>query len=277
MSLHQQVAALMRRVAADIVAPRFCTLAAHEIADKGAGEIVTCADHEAEAALRDGLDRLGADARIVGEEACAADPSLLQDIGAGRVWLIDPLDGTANFAAGRQPFGMMIALVEDGLPLAGWMLDPVSGRMCEAVRGAGATMDGVPVRVRLCDRPRPVAALGTQFMDAARRIAVHAAAEKAFDLESIPRCAAESYPRLVLGRNDIALFQRILPWDHAAGVLFLTEAGGCATHWDGSPYRVGSTSTGVLLAASQGRHTLAAGLLHALLLDHPIASEALAS
>lgn len=251
MSLHRQVAALMHSVAADIIVPRFRTLAAHEIADKGAGEIVTSADHDSEAALRDGLARLDADARIIGEEACEADPSLLEGIGSGRVWLIDPLDGTANFAAGHEPFGMMIALVEDGIPIASWMLAPISGRMCAAVRGQGATLDGAPVRVRSEDRPSPVASLGTQFMDAERRTAVHAAVETAFSLEPIPRCAAESYPRLVLGRNDVALFQRILPWDHAPGVLFLIEAGGVVTHWDGAPYRVGSSSAGILLANSR--------------------------
>jgi fructose-1,6-bisphosphatase/inositol monophosphatase family enzyme len=65
-------------------------------------------------------------------------------------------------------------------------------------------------------------------------------------------CAAESYPRVVLGTNDIAMFQRILPWDHAAGALFVTEAGGCVTHWDCTPYRVGGPGKGILVAA--GRH-----------------------
>lgn len=265
----------MRGVAADVVAPRFRTLAAHEIADKGAGEIVTCADHEAEAALRDGLARLGVDARIVGEEACSDDPALLDDVGDGLVWLIDPLDGTANFAAGRQPFGMMIALVDDGVPVAGWIYDPVSGRMCAAQRGMGATVDGMPVRACPTGAARPVATLGTQFMAATHRAMVHDAAALDFTLESIPRCAAESYARLVLGRTDAALFQRILPWDHAAGVLFLTEAGGCATHWDGTPYRVGSPSPGVLLAASAQTHGLMQEHLSSLLIDGLAASEIL--
>lgn len=275
MSLHQQVATLMRGVAADVVTPRFRTLAAHEIADKGAGEIVTCADHEAEAALREGLASLNMGARIVGEEASSADPALLDGIDEGLVWLIDPLDGTANFAAGRQPFGMMIALVDDGVPLAGWILDPVSGRMCAAEQGKGATVDGMRLHARPTGAARPVATLGTQFMTPAHRAAVHQAAERHFALESIPRCAAESYARLVLGRNDAALFQRILPWDHAAGVLFLNEAGGCATHWDGAPYRVGSSSPGVLLAASAKTHALMRDRLSPLLLDGLAATELL--
>jgi fructose-1,6-bisphosphatase/inositol monophosphatase family enzyme len=57
-------------------------------------------------------------------------------------------------------------------------------------------------------------------------------------LVDIPRCAAEQYPRLVLGQNDVSIFERTLPWDHAAGVLFLNEAGGKAARPDGSPYRV---------------------------------------
>lgn len=273
MSLHEQVAALMRDVANDVVTPRFRTLLDHEIADKGAGEIVTCADHEAEAALREGLAPMLSSARIVGEEACSADPALLDGIGKGLVWLVDPLDGTANFAAGRQPFGMMIALVEDGLPRAGWILDPVSGQLCTAIQGEGAFVDGVQVKARGSHAPRPIASLGTQFMAPAQRGAIHAEAARLFDLEPIPRCAAESYARLVLGRNDAALFQRILPWDHAAGILFLTEAGGVATHWDGKPFRVGSPSPGVLLAHSAQTHALMSNALSPLLLDDLVRPE----
>ena len=77
----------------------------------------------------------------------------------------------------------------------------------------------------------------------------------------IPRCAAESYPRLALGTDDIALFQRTLPWDHAAGVLFLTEAGGRATHWDLSPYRVGGASHGLIAASAPHLWAFAADIL----------------
>ncbi len=251
MALLAEVAALMREVAEVAVLPRFRSLAAHEIVEKSPGELVTSADREAELRLRDGLDRLGVGARVVGEEAAAETPALLDGIGDGLVWLVDPLDGTANFAAGREPFGMMVALVDDGVPIAGWMFDPISGRMCQAARGLGATIDGVAVRTHIPTGTQPVASLATQFMSADRRARVHARAERDFTLMPIPRCAAESYPRLALGQNHVALFQRILPWDHAAGVLFIEEAGGRAAHWDGQPYRVGSASSGLLVAASE--------------------------
>jgi len=250
MPLHEEVSALMRGVAADVVMPRFRTLADAEIATKSAGEVVTIVDREAELRLYDGLAALGLGARILGEEAAEEDPALLDNVGDGLVWLVDPLDGTANFAAGRAPFGMMIALVENGSTVAGWMLDPLSGRMCDAVRGMGATCDGAVVRARPTGALRPRAALGTHFLGPDRRARVHAQADLHLDVVPVPRCAAESYPRLVFGEDDAALFQRILPWDHAAGALFVTEAGGMVTHWDGSPWRVGGPGIGVLAAAS---------------------------
>ena len=250
MLFRDEVTALMRGVAATVVMPRFRMLAAHEIEEKTPGEIVTSADREAELRLHDGLAALRLGARIVGEEAVAGDPALLNNIGQGLVWLIDPLDGTANFAAGAMPFGMMVALVEDGVPLAGWLLDPASGRLCHAERGKGATCDDMSVRTRTTGRDMPVAALGTHFLTPERRARVHAYAESRLDVVTVPRCAAESYPRIVLGENDLVLFQRTLPWDHAAGALLVTEAGGCVTDWAGQPYRVGR-GAGVLAAVSE--------------------------
>eukprot|EP01037_Dinobryon_pediforme_P010333 gene10333-10399_t len=251
----------MRRVGDDVVMASYRKLAAHEITEKSAGEIVTRVDREAEARLHDGLSALRTGARVIGEEACAASPALLDRVGEGLVWLVDPLDGTANYAAGHGPFGIMVALVADGRPLAAWMLDPATGRLCRAARGGGAWIDGWQVRCPAAAPQDMVAALATRFMSPTDRKRLHDYADRAFVREPIPRCAAESYPRLVLGRNDVALFQRILPWDHAAGVLFLEEAGGCATHWDGEPYRVGwlGAGPGDLCARARYDHDARAG------------------
>lgn len=257
----EQVSDLMREVAASIVMPRFRGLAPGEIAEKSPGEIVTIADREAEERLTEGLAALGLGARILGEEAVSRDPGLLDQVGEGLVWLVDPLDGTANFAAGRFPFGMMIALVEDGEPLAGWILDPPTGRLCHAERGKGAICDGAPVSARSARRTPPRAALGSHFLPPERRARLHDFAGRTLDVQPVPRCAAESYVRLVLGQDDVALFQRILPWDHAAGALFLTEAGGKITHWDGAPYRIGGPGRGVLAAADAELWRIAADLI----------------
>nr|WP_026008880.1 MULTISPECIES: inositol monophosphatase family protein [unclassified Sphingomonas] len=247
---HQAVSALMRTVAEAVVMPRFRNLAAHEVLEKTPGELVTIADREAEARLTEGLAAIDPDAVIVGEEACAADPALMEQATAARAWIIDPIDGTANFAAGQPPFGIMIALVEHGMTQAGWLYDPVAERMCHAVLGGGAFVNGAPVRARASGAARPFAAIskvGQSEEDHASRTARFAAS---FDLVPLPRCAAENYPRLVLGQNDIAVFRRTLVWDHAPGVLFLTEAGGYVGRWDGSPYRIGDDGVGIVAASS---------------------------
>ena len=83
-----------------------------------------------------------------------------------------------------------------------------------------------------------------------QRKAILEAATPAYEIVDIPRCAAEQYPRLVLGQNHISVFERTLPWDHAAGILFLNEAGGKAARWDGSDYLPGDGRTGILGASS---------------------------
>ena len=248
--LEHAVADLMRQVSAEVILPRYRNLAAHEVVEKAANELVTIADRESEDRLSEGLAKLLPEARIIGEEACAADAALLNGLGDGLVWIIDPIDGTGNFAAGRPPFGVMIALAEGGVAIAGWILDPLTGRLCHAARGRGARVDGERVQARESGAAVPVAGISTLFIDSDQRADLERRAEGRLDIVPIPRCAAEQYPRVAFGVNDLALFNRTLAWDHAAGVLFLNEAGGVAARLDGSRYRVDSDELGLLAAAS---------------------------
>jgi fructose-1,6-bisphosphatase/inositol monophosphatase family enzyme len=258
---HDAVVTLMRRVAAEIVMPRFRNLAADEIEEKAADDMVTVADRESEAALTAGLAALDPGIRVVGEEAVAADASLVEGIERGRVWIIDPIDGTNNYASGIATFGIMIALVEDGETQAGWILDPVNDRLCHAVLGGGAYVNGERVTARASDGERPSVVLATYFMTDEEKASLYARAERAFSVAPMPRCAAEQYPRLAMGTNDVALFQKTLPWDHAPGSLFLREAGGVVRWPDGRDYHVGDQRRGMLAAASPALWEQAAKLL----------------
>lgn len=257
------VATLIRDVAERIILPRFRNLAADQIIEKAPGDLVTIADREAEQALSEGLRRIDATAAVIGEEAAAADASVLDAVGGARVWIIDPIDGTEHFAAGRSPFGVMVALAEHGRVEEAWIYDPVRGRMCHARRGGGTLIDGVPVTIRTPENTKPIAALATKFFPAPLREKVEAHAATTFDLVSVPRCAAEQYATLCLGGNQVGFFLRTLPWDHAAGSLLLEEAGGCVRRWDGSPYRLDDGKTGLLLACDAATWDLAHATLFA--------------
>jgi fructose-1,6-bisphosphatase/inositol monophosphatase family enzyme len=262
-ALHTSVSALLQRVAAEIVMPRFQQLAVHEIEEKTPGDLVTIADKESELRLNEGLAQILPEARMVGEEACAADPSLMEGLDQGTAWIIDPIDGTGNFAAGKPHFALMVALVADGEALAGWIYDPLRGRMSHAHRGGGAWIDGERVVARGSGAELPVAAISTRFLAPAEREEMIQKTQGRFTLADVPLCAGEQYPRVVLGENDLTVFHRVLPWDHVAGSLLLKEAGGHIARMDGAPYRYWDGGTGLLAAGSREMWDVAAAVLGA--------------
>jgi fructose-1,6-bisphosphatase/inositol monophosphatase family enzyme len=236
-ALSTAVAAIMREASATAILPRYRQLSADQIVEKAADDMVTVADGEAEAILAERLAALMPEAAVVGEEAVHADPSILHRIDTGLAWIIDPLDGTNNFAFGKPPFGVLVALSDGGRTVGGWILDCLTGRFCHALEGKGAWIDGEPHRARASGQTPPIAAISVIFADPERRAAITSHIAPHYTMVDIPRCAAEQYPRLALGTNDVSVFERTLPWDHAAGILFLNEAGGRAARPDGSAYR----------------------------------------
>ncbi len=254
-SLTPAVEQAMRDAARLAVMPRFGTAGAALVADKalrsGESEPVTAADRECEAILSDRLAGLIPGAAIVGEEAVHQQPELLAGLGSGTCWIIDPLDGTANFAAGTGPFGLLVALAEQGVPIGGWILDPLTGRFCAALTGEGASIDGEAFRTAASGRERPLVAVTRLFSDQSRRARLLSSLAENAEVVDSPRCAADQYPRIATGGYDVTLFTRTLPWDHAAGVVFLNEAGGRAARPDGTPYRCDDEREGLIAATTE--------------------------
>lgn len=252
LGLTNAVLTVIEDAALRAVLPRYQSLAAHQIDAKAADDVVTIADKEAELILAEGLAKILPEATIIGEEAAHADPALLDRLGDALCWIIDPIDGTNNYAAGKMPFGIMVSLSQNGETIAGWIYDPMSPRLCHAHLGQGAFVGDYRIEARTTGYSPPIAAISLVFMDQARREAMKAHIAPHYSLVDIPRCAAEQYPRLVLGTNDVSIFERTLAWDHAAGVLFVNEAGGKAARPDGRPYRVDEAHLpGLIGAASE--------------------------
>lgn len=245
------MAVALRDAAQRAILPRYSPGQAIAADYKAVGEAVTVADRESEGILSEHLSALIPGAGIVGEEAVHHDPALLERLGQGTCWIIDPLDGTGNFAQGQQPFGMLIALAHEGLPVAGWIYDPIGERLCSAHTRHGAAIDGTPFQVLQDVTVRPVVAVTRLFAQESRREAVMASLAHTCDVIDSPRCAADQYPRVALGGNDATVFTRTIAWDHAAGVIFLNEAGGRAACQDGTPYRCDRPDNGLVIARNQ--------------------------
>jgi fructose-1,6-bisphosphatase/inositol monophosphatase family enzyme len=247
------IGALLRKTAATVIAPRFRALAASEIEEKSPGEVVTIADREAETALTAGLRALAPGVPVIGEEAAETSPALLDAVAtAPMAWLVDPLDGTANFARGDAHWATMIALIRAGETVASWIYRHTDDGLYVAELGGGAWRDG-----RRLTCPAEAMDVGSLRGAVLRRFLTDE--ERA---RMVPRfgrfarvsggfsCTGYEYPAIVEGEEEFALFQRLLPWDHAPGALLLSEAGGVARHPDGAAFRPGELRRGLLLAAS---------------------------
>lgn len=266
------VTALVERVAATIVAPRFRDLVAGEVGEKGPGDVVTVVDHAAELAITEALAVLTRGVPVVGEEAVAADPSLLRHLSAPLAWVVDPLDGTRAFVEGSPDYAVMVGLVAHGVPVAGWICLPEHRVTLVAERGSGVWCNGAP----LAATPRegdPRMQVAGRYLPPAGRARLVASLPGTPGAERIALAetvwSGHEYARLALGDVDAMLAWRTMPWDHVPGVAIVRELGGVARRLDGSDYRADVTVEGLLVAADEAVAARVAQLLDVSALASP--------
>jgi fructose-1,6-bisphosphatase/inositol monophosphatase family enzyme len=249
------VAAVLGDAARAEIMPRFRHLGAGDVrAKSGPLDLVTAADEAAEHAITAALRRAFPGCLVVGEEAATADPTLLDGLGgADLAFVVDPVDGTWNFAAGLPLFATMAAAIVRGEVVGAAIHDPVGADSALALRGEGAwteSADGRHQDLRVA-APAAVAAMsGTiswRYLPPGERATV---------CRNLPRvdacwdyrCAGHEYRLLAGGRCHFLVFNRLWPWDHAPGWLLHHEAGGHAAQFDGAPYRPTVTTGGLICA-----------------------------
>lgn len=245
---------LLRETAQVEILPRFRNLGADDIRTKtGPLDPVTIADEAAEARIATELSKRWPSALIVGEEGCARDASVLGQLaGAELAFVLDPIDGTANFAAGVPLFATMLAVVMRGETVAGLIHDPLGDETILGMRGGGAvlrTADGKETRLSVSRQTDPAqmsGKAGWRYLPTPLGVRVasnlaHVAASWDY------RCAAYEYRVAICGTADFLLYGRMMPWDHLAGTLLYGEAGGHVARFDGSAYR-GEREGGLLCA-----------------------------
>jgi fructose-1,6-bisphosphatase/inositol monophosphatase family enzyme len=248
----ERVADLIKEVSASVIETRFVALTEADVREKSPGELVTDADEEGERQLTVGLETLWPGVPVVGEESCAADPTLLDALGEEWAWLVDPVDGTANFIAGSPEWAVMVALQYRSETVMSWIWQPVHRRMYVAERGSGATLNRASLTIapRTGDDGALRGAVLRRFLDAETLARIDANAVGFAAVTTGRMCTGTEYPAIIEGHQDFALFWRTLPWDHAPPVLLLEEAGGTARRPDGSTYHPGDTRAGLLVAAN---------------------------
>ena len=233
--------------------PKFQSLAAHEISEKAPNDLLTIADLATEKALTAKLLAILPGSIVVGEEAVTENPNLLNALnGDDYCWLVDPIDGTINFANGLPIFATMVALVRHASVLAAWIYDPVHDVMAAAEKGAGATLNGQRVVIEQPGEPeRYSGCLHLKGYDPELAVTAVRNFDK-FGPQLVLHCAGHEYIAALKGRIHFALYSRTNPWDHAPGELILAEAGGHSRHLDHSAYSVLTTWADWPLLVSAG-------------------------
>jgi histidinol-phosphatase len=206
--------------------------------------LVTQADTSIERMLREQIGAAFPDDRILGEEEGGShDPS-------GRVWIVDPIDGTANFARGVQVWATLIALQVDGSGVLGVASAPALGERYVAVAGEGATLNGAPIRVS------GVAALAEThlLLQEFRELLTGADRDAVLGLVSDTwrgRGFGDFWAHVLVARGsaEVVLEPELSIWDYAAIEVIVREAGGRASTFAGEPLRHGGsmlTTNGLL-------------------------------
>jgi fructose-1,6-bisphosphatase/inositol monophosphatase family enzyme len=249
------VADLLAAAARQEILPRFRNLAPGSVHTKtGPLDLVTEADVAAERVITAGLTRLFPGCVVVGEEATSADPTRLGALaGADLAFVVDPVDGTANFAAGLPLFGVMAAAIVRGEVVASVIHDPIGNDTALALRGEGAWIE-TPAGRRTDLHVAAPAAVEAMAGNVAWRFLPEP--ERSIVCANLPRlggcwdyrCSAHEYRMVAAGHCHFLVFNRLYPWDHAPGWLLHQEAGGYSARLDGSPYDPTQVEGGLICA-----------------------------
>jgi fructose-1,6-bisphosphatase/inositol monophosphatase family enzyme len=250
-----QIINIARRAARAEIMPRFRRLSDGDIRTKSnADDLVTDADTKAEAMIARALQIAFPSALVIGEEAVATNPALLDGIADAQLaFHIDPVDGTWNFANGLALFGVIIAATRYGKPVFGLIYDPVGDDW------AVADEEMLPQLQRPFGAARELkAAMGKPLEEMSGIIPLNlfpknkqaqlAATFPDFGRIGTLRCSAHEYRMLAQGSSDFSLTGSLHPWDHAAGALIAARAGAHVEMLDGGDYSA-ARQTGHLLIA----------------------------
>lgn len=213
---------LLRDTAEAEIMPRFRQTRSSRKAD---GSLVTEADLAVQRSIRSALSAAHPDIPLLGEEMSAEDQGRLLGAAARGVWVLDPLDGTSNYACGFPGFAISLALIQGGVPTLGVILDPARNECFHATRGGGAFLDGEPLAPFA---PGPelgdcLAMLDLKRLTPSRVPGLLAAG--GFRSQRNLGAVALEWCWLAAGRFQLYLHGGQKLWDYAAGRLIATEAG----------------------------------------------------
>jgi myo-inositol-1(or 4)-monophosphatase len=246
----EELCAIVKQAAIAELLPRFATV---DRKTKQDGSVVTEADHAIQARLEQELGQRWPDYLLMGEEMSSAEQAgLMADPGKG-LWIVDPLDGTSNFAAGIPYYSISVALMREGELVLGVVYDPARDECFSAAVGEGARLNGKPFTpvAAPASLKRSIAAI--DFKRLPTELVIRLVHSSPYHSQRSFGSIALDWCWVAAGRFDLFLHGKQNIWDYAAGHLILSEAGGHACTFGGNPVFSASGEPRSAMAALDGK------------------------
>lgn len=247
----RELESIVREVARTVTLPHYLTSTRTNKAD---GSSLTEADGLTQRALATRVQEI-LSSPVLGEEMSFGQQAEIWAAARGGLWVIDPIDGTTNFANGIPMFSLSVAYMIEGITRFGVVYDPIADEAFYGARGAGAWLNGKRLPQRKPARELSQAVASADFKrlspQLATRLAVHS---PCFSLRSFGSSALE-WCFVAAGRLDLHLSGGQMLWDYAVGKLLIEEAGGAASDLDGAHLEADPLAKqGVAVGASPQLH-----------------------
>ena len=239
-------------VSQNIIMPKFKNLSEDEINYKNGSDLVTAADIEAEKELKKNLLKILPTSNFIGEEEYSRNENILNFYNEDAYcWTVDPIDGTTNFANGRDKFAIMIALTFKEKILRSWIYKPLEKIMCSAIVNEGAYINNNKIVTKGENIiEETIGSISTKYWEPGFKDKLQVF-KNIFKEVSSYRCIGFEYIDIGIGVRNFAILSKLSPWDHIPGILFVREAGGADIDFNNNKYDFTKNNKNLIVSNSE--------------------------
>ncbi len=239
-------------VSQNIILPKFKNLSDDDINYKNGSDLVTAADIEAEKELKKNLLKILPTSNFIGEEEYSRNENILNFYNEDAYcWTVDPIDGTTNFANGRDKFAIMIALTFKEKILRSWIYKPLDKIMCSAIVNEGAYINNNKIITKEVNIiAETIGSISTKYWEPGFKDKLKIFKNMFKEVNSY-RCIGFEYIDIGIGIRNFAILSKLSPWDHIPGILFVREAGGSDIDFDKNKYDFTKKNKNLIVSNSE--------------------------
>ena len=240
------------KISKEIILPKYQNLKEDDIKYKNGSDLVTSADIAAEKELKKNLLKIIPSSGFIGEEEYASNQNILKSYQEDNYcWTVDPIDGTTNFAKGRDKFAIMIALTRKDQILYSWIYKPLENVMSYAIQNNGSYINDKKIKTKVVSElGEAIGSISTKYWDEKYWNLIKNLKNEFAEVKSY-RCIGYEYVDIGLGKRNFAILSKLSPWDHIPGVLFVREAGGSDIDFDHQPYNFTKKNNNLIVGNSK--------------------------